>query len=49
MRRPGAEGEGEHKDLGEDLTGVAVVQSLSEVVNEVVKSRSDAQNFQVSA
>ena len=49
VRRPGAEGEGEHKEPGEDLTGVSVVRSLSEVVDEVLKSRSDAQNFHVSA
>lgn len=49
VRRPGTEGEGEHKEPGEDLTGVSVVHSLSEVVDEVLKSRSDAQNFHVSA
>ena len=42
------EGEGEHKEPGEDLTGVSVVQSLSEVVDEVLKSRTDGQNFQAS-
>ena len=49
VRRPGVEGEGEHKEAGEDLTGVSVVRSLSEVVDEVLKSRSGAQNFQASA
>lgn len=49
VRRPGVEGEGEHKEPGEDLTGVPVVRGLSEVVDEVLKSRSDAQSFQVSA
>jgi len=49
VRRPGAEGDGEHKEPGEDLSGVSVVHSLSEVVEEVLKSRSDAQNFQASA
>lgn len=49
VRRPGVEGEGEHKEAGEDLTGVSVVHSLSEVVDEVLKSRSGAQNFQASA
>ena len=49
VRRPGAEGEGEQKEPGEDLTGVSVVRGLSEVVDEVLKSRSDAQNFQSSA
>jgi len=49
VRRPGVEGEGEHKEPGEDLTGVSVVRDLSEVVDEVLKSRSDAQNFQASA
>ena len=49
LRRPGAEGEGEHKEAGEDLTDVSVVRSLSEVVDEVLKSRSDAQIFQASA
>ena len=49
LRRPGTEGEGEHKDPGEDLAGVSVVRGLSEVVDEVLKSRSDAQNFQASA
>ena len=42
VRRPGVEGEGEHKEAGEDLTGVSIVRSLSEVVGEVLKSRSDA-------
>ena len=42
VRRPGVEGEGEHKEAGEDLTGVSIVRSLSEVVDEVLKSRSDA-------
>lgn len=41
VRRPGVEGEGEHKEAGEDLTGVSVVRGLSEVVDEVLKSRSD--------
>ena len=49
VRRPGAEGEGEHKEPGEDLTGVSVVHSLSEVVDEVLKSKSRTQNFQASA
>ena len=49
VRRPGVEGDGEHKEAGEDLTGVSVVHSLSEVVDEVLKSRSDTQSFQVSA
>ena len=49
VRRPGVEGEGEHKEAGEDLTGVSVVRSLSEVVDEVLKSRSGAQNFHASA
>ena len=49
VRRPGKEGEGEHKDPGEDLTGVSVVHSLSEVVDQVLRSRSDTQNFQASA
>ena len=49
VRRPGVEGEGEHKEAGEDLTGVSVVHSLSEVVGEVLKSRPDAQSFQASA
>ena len=39
MRRPGAEGEGENKDTGEDLTGVSVVHGLSEVVDRVLRSR----------
>ena len=41
VRRPGTQGEGEHKEPGEDLTGVSVIRSLSEVVDEVLKSRSD--------
>ena len=41
VRRLGAEGEGEHKEPGEDLTGVSVIRGLSEVVDEVLKSRSD--------
>jgi len=49
VRRPGIEGEGEHKDPGEDLTGVSVIHNLSEVVDEVLRSRSDTQNFQASA
>lgn len=49
VRRPGVEGEGEHKEPGEDLTGVSVVRGLSEVVDLVLKSRSDAQKFQGSA
>jgi len=49
VRRPGAEGDGEHKEPGEDLTGVSVVRGLSEVVDEVLKSRSNAQNFHSSA
>lgn len=50
VRRPGVEGEGEHKDPGENLAGVSVVHGLSGVVDQVLRSRSDcAQNFQVSA
>lgn len=49
VRRRGTEGLGEHKEPGEDLTGVSVVHSLSEVVDEVLRSRPDAQNFQASA
>jgi hypothetical protein len=48
MRRPGAEGEGEHKEPGEDLTGISVVRGLSEVVGEVLRSKSDVQSFQSS-
>lgn len=36
------EGEGEHKEPGEDLTGVSVVYGLSEVVDQVLRSRSGA-------
>ena len=43
------EGEEEHKEPGEDLTGVSVIHRLSEVVDQVLRSRSDAQNFQASA
>lgn len=49
VRRPGPEGEGEHKEPGEDLTDISVVRSLSEVVDEVLRLRSDTQNFQASA
>ena len=42
VRRPGVEGEGEHKEPGEDLTGVSVVYGLSEVVDQVLRSRSGA-------
>ena len=49
VRRPGAEGDGEHKEPGEDLTRVSVIRGLSEVVGEVLKSRSNAQNFHSSA
>ncbi|KAF9793426.1 HAD hydrolase subfamily IA REG-2-like protein [Thelephora terrestris] len=49
VRRPGADGEEEHKESGEDLTGVSVVHGLSEVVDEVLRSRSDVQSFQSSA
>ncbi len=39
VRRPGPEGEEEHKETGEDLTGVEVVPSLSHVV-EWVRGRN---------
>jgi len=48
VRRPGVEGEGEHKEPGEDLTGVSVIHGLSEVVDEVLKSKLDGQSFQSS-
>ena len=49
VRRPGVDGEGEHKEPEEDLSGVSVVHGLSEVVDEVLKSKSDVQSFQSSA
>ncbi|OJT09284.1 hypothetical protein TRAPUB_14281 [Trametes pubescens] len=39
LDRPGPEGEEEHKETGEDLTGVEVVPSLSHVV-EWVRGRN---------
>jgi len=42
VRRPGSEGEGEHKEPSEHLVGVSVIRSLSEVVHHVLGSRSDA-------
>ena len=39
VRRPGVEGEGEQKEPGEDLTGISVVHGLSEVVDQVLRSR----------
>lgn len=35
IRRPGLEGEGEHKEAGEDLNNVGVVTSLRDVVERV--------------
>jgi len=49
VRRPGTEGEGEHKEPDEDLSGISVVSGLSEVVDEVLKSGSGPQSFQASA
>ena len=41
VRRPGSEGDGENKEPGEDLAGVSVIRSLSEVVDQVLGSRSE--------
>ena len=50
VRRLGSEGEGENKEPGEDLVGVSVIRSLSEVVDQVLGSRSEtAQSSQVSS
>ncbi|RPD78291.1 HAD hydrolase subfamily IA REG-2-like protein [Lentinus tigrinus ALCF2SS1-7] len=35
VRRPGPEGEGEHKEPGEDLSGVQVVPDLSRIVDVI--------------
>ena len=48
LRRPGVDGEGEHKEPGEDLTGVSVIRGLSEVVGEVLRSKQGDQSFQAS-
>ena len=40
LRRPGADGEGERKEEGEDLTGVSVINGLWDVV-EWVKGRNN--------
>ncbi|RDX50118.1 HAD hydrolase subfamily IA REG-2-like protein [Lentinus brumalis] len=39
VRRPGPEGEGEHKEAGEDLTGVQVVPEMSRVVDLIQQRR----------
>ena len=38
LRRPGPEGEGEHKEPGEDLTNVVTVASLDQVVHCAVNT-----------
>ena len=48
LRRPGVDGEGEHKEPGEDLTRVSVIRGLSEVVGEVLRSKQGDQSFQAS-
>ena len=48
LRRPGVDGEGEHKEPGEDLRGVSVIRGLSEVVGEVLRSKQGDQSFQAS-
>lgn len=37
LRRPGPEGEGAHRDKGEDLSGVQVISNLGEVTRWVMQ------------
>ena len=37
LRRPGTDGEQEHKEPGEDLTAVNVIQSLDDILDIVAR------------
>ncbi len=39
VRREGADGEGEHKEVGEDLKDVNIIRRLEEVVEFIEESR----------